>query len=122
MNYDDEPQRSDMLIVQGTEPFNAEPPAAALVEFDYTPEDLLYKRNHGPVCEYPEESYFLTVKCGDTAVLRISAPELRSLFPKAQVVAALQVKRLQNNAPPLTCRSARETGVRKWVQSSQSAA
>ncbi|KAF8207555.1 Oxidoreductase, molybdopterin-binding domain-containing protein [Mycena galopus ATCC 62051] len=89
MDYSDEPQRSDLLTIQGTEPFNAEPPACALVEFEQTPEDLVYCRNHSPVCEYPEESYFLTVKCGDAVILRISVPELRSL-PKAEVVAVLQ--------------------------------
>jgi len=92
MNYADEPQRSDLLTIQGTEPFNAEPPAAALVEFEQTPEDLVYCRNHGPVCEYPEESYFLSVRLesGNTPLLRISVPELRSQFPKAEVVAVLQ--------------------------------
>ncbi|KAJ6494644.1 Oxidoreductase, molybdopterin-binding domain-containing protein [Mycena vitilis] len=89
MNYDDEPQHSDLLTVQGTDPFNAEPPAAALVEFEHTPEDLVYCRNHGPVCEYPEESYVLTVKSCDTTLLRISMHQLRS-FPKAEVVAVLQ--------------------------------
>ncbi|KAJ7274561.1 Oxidoreductase, molybdopterin-binding domain-containing protein [Mycena haematopus] len=89
MNYADEPERSDLLIVQGTGPFNAEPPADALVEFEQTPEDLVYCRNHSRVHEYPEESYFLTVKCGDATVLEISVPELGS-FPKAQVVAVLQ--------------------------------
>ncbi|KAJ6544829.1 Oxidoreductase, molybdopterin-binding domain-containing protein [Mycena vulgaris] len=89
MSYADEPQRSDQLTVQGTEPFNAEPPAAALVEFEYTPEDLVYCRNHGPVCEYPEETYAITVRCADAAPFRISMSELRA-FPKAQVVAVLQ--------------------------------
>ncbi|KAJ7219957.1 Oxidoreductase, molybdopterin-binding domain-containing protein [Mycena pura] len=93
MNYNDEPQHSDQLVVQGTEPFNAEPPAAALVEFDITPEDLVYCRNHGPVCQslcdLPDESCVLTVKCGDSTLLHISMRDLRS-FPKAEVIAVLQ--------------------------------
>ncbi|KAJ7104315.1 Oxidoreductase, molybdopterin-binding domain-containing protein [Mycena belliarum] len=89
MNYTDEPQHSDLLTVQGTEPYNAEPPAAALVEFEHTPEDLVYCRNHGPVCEFPEDEYVLTVKCPDAAPLRFTIHELRSL-PKANVVAVLQ--------------------------------
>ncbi|KAJ7178631.1 Oxidoreductase, molybdopterin-binding domain-containing protein [Mycena crocata] len=89
MDYTDEPQRSDLLTVQGTEPYNAEPPAAALVEFEQTPEDLVYCRNHGPVCEYPEESYAITLKAGDAPPLRFSMRDLRS-FPKADVVAVLQ--------------------------------
>ncbi|KAJ7052517.1 Oxidoreductase, molybdopterin-binding domain-containing protein [Mycena amicta] len=43
----------------------------------------------GPVCEYPEESYFVTVKHGDSDVLRISLRDLKS-FPKAEVTAVLQ--------------------------------
>ncbi|KAJ7475668.1 Oxidoreductase, molybdopterin-binding domain-containing protein [Mycena latifolia] len=89
MNYIDEPQHSDLLTVQGTEPYNAEPPAEALVEFDRTPEDLVYCRNHGPVCEFPEDTYVITVKSADAAPLRISMNEIRS-FPKAEVVAVLQ--------------------------------
>ncbi|KAJ6577239.1 Oxidoreductase, molybdopterin-binding domain-containing protein [Mycena capillaripes] len=89
MNYADEPPHSGLLTVRGTEPYNAEPPAAALVEFEQTPEDLVYCRNHGPVCEYPEESYVLTIKSCDTVLRRISMRELRS-FPKADVVAVLQ--------------------------------
>ncbi|KAJ7032473.1 Oxidoreductase, molybdopterin-binding domain-containing protein [Mycena alexandri] len=88
MNYADEPPHSDLLTIQGTEPFHAEAPAA-LVEFEQTPEDLVYCRNHGPVCEYEEESYFLSIKCGDAHVVRISMHDLRS-FPKADVVAVLQ--------------------------------
>ncbi|KAJ7931355.1 Oxidoreductase, molybdopterin-binding domain-containing protein [Mycena leptocephala] len=90
MNYADEPQHSDLLTIRAVEPFNAEPPAAALVEFEQTPEDLVYCRNHGPVCEFPEESYFLTVKSSDAILLRISLPELRRSFLKADVVAVLQ--------------------------------
>ncbi|KAJ6607359.1 Oxidoreductase, molybdopterin-binding domain-containing protein [Mycena sp. CBHHK59/15] len=89
MNYTDEPPHSDVLIVQAKEPFNAEPPASALVEFEQTPEDLVYCRNHGPVLEYPEDTYVLTIKCGDETRLRLSMRELRS-FPKADVVSLLQ--------------------------------
>jgi sulfite oxidase len=93
MNYTHEPPHSELLTVQGTEPFNAEPVASALVEFEITPEDLVYCRNHGPVNEYSEETYTLVVKRGDTTPLRFSLADLRS-FPKADVVAVLQVSQL----------------------------
>ncbi|KAJ7158924.1 Oxidoreductase, molybdopterin-binding domain-containing protein [Mycena filopes] len=89
MNYSNEPPHSDLLVIQGTQPFNAEAPASALVEFEQTPEDLVYCRNHGPVCEYPEESYFLNIQCGEGPAVRISMQELRS-YPKTEVVAVLQ--------------------------------
>ncbi|KAJ7284828.1 Oxidoreductase, molybdopterin-binding domain-containing protein, partial [Mycena rebaudengoi] len=89
MNYTHEPPHSELLTVQGTEPFNAEPVASALVEFEITPEDLVYCRNHGPVNEYSEETYTLVVKRGDASPLRFSLADLRS-FPKADVVAVLQ--------------------------------
>lgn len=41
----------EVSVVYATvqEPFNAEPPAAALVNSYITHEDIFYKRNHGPI-------------------------------------------------------------------------
>ena len=47
MDYSREVTHTQPLLVRGREPFNAEPPAGTLVEFKYTPEDLIYCRNHG---------------------------------------------------------------------------
>lgn len=51
MDYSREVQhpQADRLIVRGDRPFNAEPTAAQLVEFDYTPEELIYCRNHSMI-------------------------------------------------------------------------
>ena len=49
MDYSNEVPHSELLLVRGKEPFNAEPKASALVEFAITPDDLVYCRNHGPV-------------------------------------------------------------------------
>ena len=38
--------QADRLIVRGDQPFNAEPTAAQLVEFEFTSEELIYCRNH----------------------------------------------------------------------------
>ncbi|EJD06445.1 molybdopterin binding oxidoreductase [Fomitiporia mediterranea MF3/22] len=46
MDFTREVSHADGLIVRGEKPFNAEPPASALVEFRYTPEELVYCRNH----------------------------------------------------------------------------
>lgn len=91
MDYSDEPPKSDMLIVQGTEPFNAEPAASALVEFDITPIDLVYCRNHGPVREFDEDSYTIVVKGVQDSELKFTMNDIRSKFNKAEVIAALQV-------------------------------
>ncbi|KAF5375583.1 hypothetical protein D9757_008535 [Collybiopsis confluens] len=90
MDYSSEPPHSDRLLVQGQYPFNAEPPVASLVEFSYTPEELFYCRNHGPVREFVEEEYNITVKGAVERELSISISQLKGMFPKARVVAALQ--------------------------------
>lgn len=91
MVYDEEPPHSDLLVIQGDQPFNAEPRASALVEFPYTPEELVYCRNHGPVRDFDDDAYRITVKgiVDREVVLRMK--ELREDFPKVRVIAALQV-------------------------------
>ncbi|THU97277.1 molybdopterin binding oxidoreductase [Dendrothele bispora CBS 962.96] len=88
MDYSQEPHHSEHLIIQAKEPFNAEAPVAALVELAITPEDLVYARNHGPVREFEEEVYTITVqsKCGQ---VKLGMSEIKSL-PKTRIVAALQ--------------------------------
>ncbi|KAG6825557.1 hypothetical protein H0H92_003275 [Tricholoma furcatifolium] len=90
MDYSAEPPHSELLNVQAKQPFNAETPVASLVEFNLTPEDLVYCRNHGPVREFDEQTYILTVKGGVHKELNYTVPKLTSLFPIVQVVAALQ--------------------------------
>ncbi|KAI0649547.1 molybdopterin binding oxidoreductase [Trametes meyenii] len=88
MDYSCEVPHSHLLVVRAEEPFNAEPTAAALVEFPITPEDLIYCRNHGPVLEYDET---FTVRVGCTRGTRtFSLRELQDEFPRVEVVAALQ--------------------------------
>lgn len=90
MDYSDEVPHSDHLIVQGTEPFNAEPTAAALVQFPITPEELIYCRNHGPVLDLDDATYTIEVH-GVQASRTFTVQDLRESFPRVEVVAALQV-------------------------------
>ncbi|KAF8962694.1 Oxidoreductase, molybdopterin-binding domain-containing protein [Flammula alnicola] len=90
MDYTCEPSHSSLLNVQEKEPFNAEPSAADLVEFSLTPEDLVYCRNHGPVRQFDQDTYSLTIKGGDKGEIRLSLHDLKSTFPITRVVAALQ--------------------------------
>jgi len=91
MDYSDEPPHSKLLVVKGKEPFNAEPEASALVQFKYTPEDLVYCRNHGPVRELEEDKYTVTVNGAVDTPLKLTMRDLRAQFQKVRVVAALQV-------------------------------
>jgi sulfite oxidase len=102
MDYSNDPQHSEQLIVQGIKPFNAEPVSAALVEFKYTPEDLFYCRNHSPVRIFEEDTYFVTVNEGLDKELRLSLSDLRTLFPKVEIVAAVQVRTTLPIQPVLT--------------------
>ena len=93
MDYSCEPEHSTHLVVRGEHPFNAEPSAAALVEFPLTPEELVYCRNHGPVRDFDPEDYTVTFKAfGKESEMTISA--IKSLFPTVESVAALQVSSL----------------------------
>ncbi|KIK63199.1 hypothetical protein GYMLUDRAFT_41525 [Collybiopsis luxurians FD-317 M1] len=90
MDYSNEPPHSDQLFVQAQQPFNAEPSVASLVEFAYTPEELVYCRNHGPIREFAEEEYTISIKGAVEREISVSIPQLKSAFPKVRVVAALQ--------------------------------
>lgn len=96
MDYSNEPPHSPLLDIQEKRPFNAEPSAAALVEFPLTPEDLVYCRNHGPVREF-DDTYQLTVKTDKNEDIKFSVSQLTTLFPKAQIVAVLQCAGLRRN-------------------------
>lgn len=111
MDYSDEPTHSNLLLVQGTQPFNAEPKASALVEFHITPEELFYCRNHGPVKEFEEDEHFISVNGGVEREVKFSVTELRAKFPEVQIVAALQVVSqlaflhgVSRNTPLAVCR------------------
>lgn len=97
MDYSQEPLKPDALVVQGIEPFNAEPEASALVEFELTPSDLVYCRNHGPVRVFDEDKYVLTVKGAVNNDLQLKMKDIRSMFEKTAVVAALQVSSVDCN-------------------------
>jgi len=123
MDYSAEPPYSALLDVRGTGPINAEPTAAALVEFNLTPEDLVYCRNHGPVREFDEDSYNLIIKGTSKGDFTLSMKDLKSKFSCVRVVATLQASfheisaNLNHNLPrPF---SVPEFVEKKWDQLSQ---
>lgn len=92
MDYTCEPEHSQLLLIQGKEPFNAEPSSSALVEFAITPEDLVYCRNHGPVRQFDEDEYLLTIRGGSNGEVKLNMNDLRTLFSITRIVAVLQVR------------------------------
>ncbi|KDR76401.1 hypothetical protein GALMADRAFT_226095 [Galerina marginata CBS 339.88] len=90
MDYSSEPEHSPLLDIQGVQPFNAEPSAAALVEFPLTPDDLVYCRNHGPVREFNESQYSIVIKGGSKGEYRLSLNDLKTQFSATHIVAVLQ--------------------------------
>ena len=90
--YSLEPEHSALLNIRAKEPFNAEPSAAALVEFPITPEELVYCRNHGPVREFDEGAYTLAFGGLVKQEVKLSVTELKTMFGKKEVVAALIVR------------------------------
>lgn len=91
MDYSREVTHSQLLLVRGNQPFNAEPKAAALVEFSLTPDDLIYCRNHGPVEDLEQDTYILTIADTPRGDVKITMHDLVTKFSTYQVVAALQV-------------------------------
>jgi sulfite oxidase len=95
MDYTEEPPHSQLLKVQGSQPFNAEPKSADLVEFNVTPEELVYCRNHGPVRVFDEDKYVVSVKDDSSSSSRgreisLSMRDIVEDFAKVEIVAALQ--------------------------------
>ncbi|KAI5122760.1 hypothetical protein M0805_009842 [Coniferiporia weirii] len=90
MDFSREVPHADGLIVRGEQPFNAEPPASALVEFKYTPEELIYCRNHSPVNELDEDIYSIKIDGLVEETLEVKLKSLREDFVQTEIVAALQ--------------------------------
>jgi sulfite oxidase len=101
MDYSYEVPHSQLLVVRGMQPFNAEPKASALVQFPITPDDLVYCRNHGPVEDIDMDSYVLSVETG-CGVAKYTMHDFETRFHKYEVVAALQVSDSRTPTRPVT--------------------
>ena len=82
-------KRTD-LVVHGEDPFNAEPPRAALADEQVTSLDAFYVRNHGPVPEIEPSSWRLRVDGLVKDELELSLEGLRSRFAHYEMAATLQ--------------------------------
>jgi len=82
-------KRSDMVIHQ-LDPFNAEPPRAALAGEVFTGVDLFYSRNHGPIPDLDPAGWRLRVDGLVDTPLDLSLEELRGAFAEHELPATLQ--------------------------------
>jgi sulfite oxidase len=82
-------KRADM-VVHESEPFNAEPPRAALAGLPVTPVESFYSRNHGPVPSLDAASWRLRVDGLVATPLTLTLAELRERCAERTVLATLQ--------------------------------
>ncbi|MBM4832761.1 sulfite oxidase [Actinospica acidiphila] len=82
--------KRDDMVVHGREPFDAEPPGAALARAAVTPTDTFYSRNHGPVPRLAPADWRLTVDGLVARPLTLSLDDLRSRFDAAEATVTLQ--------------------------------
>ncbi len=117
--------KRDDMIVHGADPFNAEPPPAALAHAPLTPHEAFYVRNHGPVPDVAPSAWRLRVDGTVDREHSWSLDELRAGFAAHDVVATMQcagnrraglieVRDIPGQAPwgPGATSTARWTGVR----------
>lgn len=85
-----EPRRHAALSPRSMKPFNAEPPAALLVDHFLTPNDLFYVRNHLPVPDIATDEYELEIEIegADEKAKTLSLTDLQGL-PKHHVTATV---------------------------------
>ncbi|XP_023245884.1 probable sulfite oxidase, mitochondrial isoform X2 [Copidosoma floridanum] len=84
-----EPARSNVLKVNGKQPFCAEPPSPLLVENFITPSDIFYVRNHLPVPLVFEEDYELELAIEDEKVVKTLTLDDIKKYPKYTVTSAI---------------------------------
>ncbi|MEA2147599.1 MAG: sulfite oxidase [Solirubrobacteraceae bacterium] len=83
-------KRADM-VVHEREPYNAEPPRAALAQGALTPRDTFYVRGHGPVPEGDEHDWQIELDGLLEHPLVVTLAELRSgRWPHHELIATLQ--------------------------------
>ena len=82
-------KRADM-IVHEADPYNAEPPRAALAGRMLTPVDSFYGRNHGPVPVIDPVAWRLKVGGMVGRPLELSLEELKSAYEPQTLTVTLQ--------------------------------
>ena len=73
-------KRDDMIVYE-EDPYNAEPPRAALADRMLTPVDTFYSRNHGPIPVISPPGWRLKVGGMVARELELSLDDLKSQYP-----------------------------------------
>jgi sulfite oxidase len=81
--------KRDDMVVHDEEPFNAEPPPAALAGRPLTPVEAFYSRNHAPIPDLDPATWRLRVDGLVDRELVLSLPELQQRFRPRTEVATL---------------------------------
>ncbi|TFK50008.1 molybdopterin binding oxidoreductase [Heliocybe sulcata] len=81
---------SNRLTVLQEQPYNAEPDTAALIAHPYTPDELIYCRNHSPIKSLDAAAFTVSIGGIVQNALQFKLEELKRIFPRVEVVAALQ--------------------------------
>ena len=84
------PVKRPGMIVHEQEPYNAEPPRAALAEHVITPVETFYGRNHGTIPRLDATSWRLRIDGLVEQPVELSLDELQTRFAHHEVTATLQ--------------------------------
>ena len=88
--FSQEPKRHPNLVPALERPFVAETPLSLLTDSFITPAELFYVRNHLPVPQIKIDEWHLEVTgLGVNQDLKLSFEQLKTDFPKHEVIAAL---------------------------------
>jgi len=82
--------KRDDMVVHEQEPYNAEPPPAALAGRRLTGLDAFYSRNHGPVPDLDGQTWRLAVEGLVVRPLELTLLQLRDRYPEQKLTATLQ--------------------------------
>lgn len=88
--YENDPKRHPDLLHCTEKPFNGEPRIQLLTKDFITPNHLFYVRNHLAVPDIDPKEYVLIVKGKGLKKHKFTLEDLKTKFPKHEVVSALQ--------------------------------
>lgn len=88
--YETDPLRDPNNLSCTYKPFCGEPRIDLLTEDYYTPNELFYVRNHLAVPDIDPDDYVLVVKGKGLKKHKFTLDDLKTLFPKHEVVSTLQ--------------------------------
>mmetsp|Transcript_10941 Transcript_10941/g.27610 ORF Transcript_10941/g.27610 Transcript_10941/m.27610 type:complete len:582 (-) Transcript_10941:75-1820(-) len=88
--FANDPKPSPALLLHSSKPLQAEPPAELITDAWITPNDLFFVRGHHPIPDIDAATYTITIKGRGIQNQTFTLEELKSKFPKHEVVTTLQ--------------------------------